>query len=201
LLLIDIADAGYCEAVDLWSVGCMHVELLARKPLFPGDNHHDMLRRIANVLGFERERDLAWLPSDGHGGVRDSVMRFIDSLGLPEWPLQQPSDSLEQRLPGASESCLDFVKELLTFDPVQRMTAAQAVEHRYIAYLRESFLHLPEPEPFSWDFDNFVATKEALKQRIYAECCKYNPDLLAVMPVGPPPSRAPRGQPRITHNI
>jgi len=195
--------AGYFEAVDLWSVGCMHVELLARKPLFPGDNHIDMLRRIANVLGFCRERDLAWLPSTGE--VRDDVIRFIDSLGLPEYPLQSPTDSLEQRLPGASNDCLDFVKELLAFDPTRRISAAQAVEHRYVAHLRESFVGLPEPEPFSWDFDDFRGTKEELKQRIYAECVKRHPELAAhaapaaPLPIGPPPNRAPRSQKNTVH--
>merc|ERR1719159_475707 len=56
--------SGYFEAVDLWSVGCIHVELLARKPLFPGANHVDMLRRMARALGFSPERDLAWLPQE-----------------------------------------------------------------------------------------------------------------------------------------
>jgi len=194
---------GYFEAVDLWSVGCMHVELLARKPLFPGDNHIDMLRRIANVLGFCRERDLEWVMAAG--AVRENVMRFIDSLGLPEWPLESPPDSLEQRLPGASEDCLDFVKELLAFDPTRRITAAQAVEHKYVAHLREHYAGLPEPEPFSWDFDNFQGTKENLKQRIYAECVKHHPELAPAkaeaMPIGPPPNRAPRSQPRTTHHI
>merc|ERR1711953_469411 len=82
--------SGYFEAVDLWSVGCIHVELLARKPLFPGANHVDMLRRITRSLRFSRERDLAWLPH-GDGGcssaARDDVLRFVDTLGLPEWPL------------------------------------------------------------------------------------------------------------------
>eukprot|EP00929_Paragymnodinium_shiwhaense_P113750 TRINITY_DN82052_c0_g1_i1.p1 TRINITY_DN82052_c0_g1~~TRINITY_DN82052_c0_g1_i1.p1 ORF type:complete len:470 (+),score=120.42 TRINITY_DN82052_c0_g1_i1:76-1485(+) len=225
LLLMAQGYLGYCEAVDLWSVGCMHVEMVSRKPLFQGDNHIDMLRRIANVLGFCRERDLAWLPS---GPVREQVLSFIDSLGLPEWPLSSPTDSLERRLPGASEACLDFVRELLLLDPTRRMTAPQAVEHRYVANLRESFEDLPGPKPFSWDFDDFQPTKDALKQRIYGECVKRHPELLPKemkeeleklasrrpssvlpedvkeepeklgLPIGPPPNRAPR---RITHNI
>merc|ERR1719265_2776503 len=58
--------SGYYEAVDLWSVGCIHVELVTRKPLFPGDNAVDMLRRIAATIGFSSERDLSWLPAEGN---------------------------------------------------------------------------------------------------------------------------------------
>merc|ERR1719326_477316 len=50
--------SGYFEAVDLWSVGCIHAELLSRKPLFPGEDTIDMLRRFTRTLGFSPERDL-----------------------------------------------------------------------------------------------------------------------------------------------
>merc|ERR1712048_608970 len=50
---------GYFEAIDLWSVGCIHFELLAREPLFPGKNWRDMLQRIAGTLGFLAKSDLA----------------------------------------------------------------------------------------------------------------------------------------------
>merc|ERR1712151_1069266 len=82
--------SGYFEAVDLWSVGCIHVELVSRKPLFPGDNHLDMLRRIANTLGFNREQDLAWLPAEGSG--RADVFLLVDNLALPEGPNSVPED-------------------------------------------------------------------------------------------------------------
>ncbi|CAK9068384.1 Mitogen-activated protein kinase 13 (AtMPK13) (MAP kinase 13), partial [Durusdinium trenchii] len=53
---------GYFEAVDLWSVGCIHFELMAREVLFPGKDHLDMLKRIAATLGFSMENDLGWVP-------------------------------------------------------------------------------------------------------------------------------------------
>jgi len=210
--------SGYFEAVDIWSVGCIHVELLGRRPLFPGENHVDMLRRIAGALGFRRERDLAWVPDEG--SARERVLKFVETLGLAESPAggASPVEPLEARLPGASEACLDFVHELLTFDPTQRISTCDAITHRYLEHLREPAAEFSAPAPFAWDFDRFEPTKTALRDRIYAECTRLHPKIAAeqlelpasppparppcTRPVGPPPARPPRSQGgRLTHHI
>jgi len=42
----------YSKPVDLWSVGCIMVELMAREPPFPGKDHFDQLEKIVQVLGY-----------------------------------------------------------------------------------------------------------------------------------------------------
>merc|ERR1712048_608750 len=203
--------SGYFEAVDLRSVGCIHVELLARKPLFPGANHVDMLRRITRSLRFSREHDLAWLPEDvdnSSRSARQDVLRFIDTLGLPEWPLQQLEDPLDERIPKASEACLDFVHELLTLDPTRRISAANALAHRYLEHLSDLRAETCANKRFPWSFDCFEPTKSGLKERVYRECAKLHPDILArdaqglstldartpLLPLGPCPARLPRSR-------
>ena len=41
----------YNEKLDIWSVGCVIAELILLKPLFPGSDYVDQLRRILNVVG------------------------------------------------------------------------------------------------------------------------------------------------------
>jgi serine/threonine protein kinase len=41
----------YGPAVDMWSVGCIFAELLARKPVFPGRNEIDQLEQIFKLCG------------------------------------------------------------------------------------------------------------------------------------------------------
>merc|ERR1719334_1273961 len=53
----------YDEKVDEWSVGCIFVELLLRKPLFPGKNHIEQLQRIFEVLGTPPRNTMDWIKS------------------------------------------------------------------------------------------------------------------------------------------
>ena len=41
----------YSHSIDIWSVGCLFVELLTLKPLFPGSSELETMMRIFRVLG------------------------------------------------------------------------------------------------------------------------------------------------------
>jgi len=161
---------GYFEAVDLWSVGCMHVELLTREPLFPGENHPDMLRRISRLLGFSLAEDLAWVPES----EREKLRPTVEILKLP----QQPEEGLEARLPSASESCLDLVRGLLEKVPARRISAVDAIAHPYLAALRDPAGETKAKRQFSWAFDKFEPSKRKLMDRLYAECARLHPEIL-----------------------
>ena len=42
----------YGPEIDMWSVGCIAVELLLGIPLFPGNSEYDQLLRIVEIVGF-----------------------------------------------------------------------------------------------------------------------------------------------------
>ncbi|KAF1743035.1 hypothetical protein MXB_923 [Myxobolus squamalis] len=41
----------YSAAVDMWSIGCVYVEMLIARPLFPGDTEIGQLIKIFKILG------------------------------------------------------------------------------------------------------------------------------------------------------
>ena len=43
---IMLACHEYSYPIDVWSVGCIFAELILRKPLFPGDDYIDQVRRF-----------------------------------------------------------------------------------------------------------------------------------------------------------
>jgi dual specificity protein kinase YAK1 len=43
---------SYTAAIDMWSLGCIAVELFLGLPLFPGTSEYNQLTRIVEMLGY-----------------------------------------------------------------------------------------------------------------------------------------------------
>ncbi|XP_011145946.1 cyclin-dependent kinase 4 isoform X2 [Harpegnathos saltator] len=107
---------SYATPVDIWSVGCIMAELYKLEPLFPGTSEGDQLDRIFQVVGTPSQQ--AW---------PENV-----SVSWTAFPHRQPRP-LGAIIPDVDEHGLDLIKNMLMFDPHSRITAAQAVRHRYFA--------------------------------------------------------------------
>ncbi|CAD1474514.1 unnamed protein product [Heterotrigona itama] len=104
----------YATPVDIWSVGCILAELSRLEPLFPGTSEGDQLDRIFQIIG---------TPSQGEWPQNVS-------LNWTAFPNRQPRP-LVAIIPDLNEHGLDLIKGMLMFDPHRRLTAAQALKHRY----------------------------------------------------------------------
>lgn len=65
-----ILGLAFCEAIDMWSLGCVVAELFLGWPLYPGSSEYDQIRYISQTQGLPTEHMLnrsALLP----------VMRFL----------------------------------------------------------------------------------------------------------------------------
>ena len=107
---------SYATAVDIWSVGCILAELSILEPLFPGTSEGDQLDRIFRTIGTPPCEE--W---------PENV-----SLSWTAFPYRVPKP-LESIIPDLNEHGLDLIKSMLMFDPHRRLTAAQALRHRYFA--------------------------------------------------------------------
>jgi serine/threonine protein kinase len=47
-----------CE-IDMWSAGCILVELMTLEPLFPGDSSIEQLIEIIKILGTPKKKEIA----------------------------------------------------------------------------------------------------------------------------------------------
>ncbi|PAA69332.1 hypothetical protein BOX15_Mlig000451g2 [Macrostomum lignano] len=120
----------YDRVVDIWSVGCIMVELINRHPLFPGMDHIDQLMKILSVTGFPEDDFLRKIESS------DAITFLNNQRGnITQCPLASVC-------PGASPTALDLLKRMLTLDPTKRVSAAEALEHPYLAAY-----HDPDDEP------------------------------------------------------
>jgi cyclin-dependent kinase 2 len=106
----------YGPAVDVWSIGCIFVEMATKRALFPGDSEIDQLFRIFRTLGTPNET--VW---PGIGQFPDYKATF------PQWLRQDIVKIVSPMEPDA----IDLLIKMLIYDPNQRITAKKALSHRY----------------------------------------------------------------------
>ncbi|XP_065839225.1 cyclin-dependent kinase 2-like [Oscarella lobularis] len=111
----------YSTPVDLWSIGCIFAEMVQGGPLFPGDSEIDQLFRVFRTLG--TPDDKIW---PGCTGLPDYKKNF------PKWA----SQSLAKIIPGMSRDGLNLLHAMLIYEPCQRISARNAMGHRYFYNVR-----------------------------------------------------------------
>ncbi|XP_074278659.1 cyclin-dependent kinase G-2-like [Silene latifolia] len=136
----------YSTAVDMWSVGCIMAELLTNKPLFDGKTEAEQINKIFKMLGTPNAN--TW-PS--YGKLPGSKLKYV----------HQPHNQLHKQFPRAlftgspvlSDSGLDLLSRLLTYEPEKRITAEEALNHRWFQEV---------PLPSVKDFMSTSATDKAM---------------------------------------
>ncbi|CAO3619679.1 unnamed protein product [Cunninghamella echinulata] len=115
----------YSTAVDMWSIGCILVEMFTMRPIFPGDSQIDELFRIFRALGTPTEDiwpGVSALPDFNHTfppwkpGNLEKIIAKCGRFGT----LLEPN-----------EYALDLITKLLRYDPYVRLSAKKAEEHMF----------------------------------------------------------------------
>ncbi|CAL9123412.1 unnamed protein product, partial [Musa textilis] len=159
-LLLNSTD--YTAAIDMWSVGCIFMELMNRKPLFPGRDHMHQMRLITELIGTPTEAELEFIQNE-------DARRYMRHL--PRYPRQ----SFASLYPHISPVAIDLIERMLTFDPTKRITVEEALDHPYLERLHDIADEPTCMDPFSFDFEQHALTEEQMKELIYKEAIAFNP--------------------------
>lgn len=125
-----ILGMNYAMAIDMWSLGCILAELYTGVPIFPGENEHEQLACIMEVLGVP----------DRHMVDKASRRKvFFDAMGMPRPFVNEKG---KRRRPGTKtlasvlrcddELFVDFIARCLTWDPDKRLKPQPAMRHPWI---------------------------------------------------------------------
>ncbi|KJE89380.1 dual-specificity tyrosine-(Y)-phosphorylation regulated kinase 1B [Capsaspora owczarzaki ATCC 30864] len=152
----------YTVAIDMWSLGCILVEMHTGTPLFGGKNEYDQIGKICEVCGVPPDAMLEEAPRRS--------MYFTTDSSTGKYALRPPKDKTKQFLPAGSrqladilgiatggplgrrmgekghsreeyEQFLNLVLRLLDLDPYTRITPREALMHPFFADYTPSSSH------------------------------------------------------------
>jgi mitogen-activated protein kinase 1/3 len=154
--------------VDIWSVGCIFAELYLRKPLFPGKTTIDQLRMVCAAFG-----------KPPTAGVDDpAAIKMLASI-----PDTAPVP-LERLVPKMTNpQALDFLSHMLEKDPRRRWSAAQLLQHPFLAGVHDP---ADEPAPpkgaYSWEYErtHHRMDLDQLRWAFWKEMCAFHPRLAQI---------------------
>ena len=125
-----ILGLSYSTSIDMWSFGCILVELYTGRPIFPGENENEQLQCIMEVLG---------VPELGLLKKGTRVKLFFDenfqpkitqnSKGKKRYP---GAKNLKDILLGAEEGLIDLVSQCLEWDYSKRISPDEALLHEWM---------------------------------------------------------------------
>lgn len=149
----------FCEAIDMWSLGCVIAELFLGWPLYPGSSEYDQIRYISQTQGvpgehmlhkatktarfFYRETDSSYpfwrlkAPEEHEletniksKEARKYIFNCLDDMAQVNVPTDIEGAELQAEKLDRREF-IDLLKRMLTLDQERRITPGQALNHNF----------------------------------------------------------------------
>lgn len=108
--------SDYEFEIDMWSIGCVLVEMVSLEPIFPGSSNLEQLLEIIKIIGIPTEED---------GYELDKPLRKLSkAIKAIKW-----ANIL--KFYKADPGYIDLISRILVYDRKKRLKAAQALIHPY----------------------------------------------------------------------
>eukprot|EP00066_Takifugu_rubripes_P024678 XP_011613944.1 PREDICTED: mitogen-activated protein kinase 4 [Takifugu rubripes] len=108
---------NYTKAIDMWAAGCILAEMLTGHMLFAGAHELEQMQLILDTVPVLREED------------RQDLLQVMPSYVSHGWKVKKPFRDL---LPEVDSQAVDFLEHILTFNPMDRLTAEAALSHPFL---------------------------------------------------------------------
>ena len=135
-------------------MGCILAELLGGKPFFKGRDYVDQLNQILHYLGTPNEETLSRIGSP-------RAQEYVRNL-----PSMQKV-AFQSLFRAANPEALDLLDKMLAFDPSQRISVEDALEHKYLHIWHDASDEPSCPTTFDFAFEVVEDVAEMRKMILY----------------------------------
>ncbi|GMF23182.1 unnamed protein product [Phytophthora lilii] len=165
-----VGDVSYGKAVDVWSIGCMFAEIATGLPLFPGDSDIDQLYHIIRCLGHITSRQ------------QELFRKNALYVGV-KIPQANDLEPLEARFPNMDKTSLDFIRQTIIDEPLDRWTCAELLKHPFFENSHDAF-EAELQEAIARDLNDTAAVRKKRSRKPSRGNILVSP--VPVMPAPPP---------------
>eukprot|EP00796_Vickermania_ingenoplastis_P004956 gene4958-3556_t len=152
-----LGSTRYTKGVDMWAVGCILGEVILGKPIFPGRSTAHQLELILEITGEPSFEEIAATNSQ----FAETMLRGIRR---PE------KRTISKLLPQATPEAIDLMEKLLRFNPNERLSAEQALQHPYVIRFTSQQTQPVAPGPITISLpDDTRYTVDEYRRRLYSE--------------------------------
>ncbi|KAA6390944.1 MAG: putative Glycogen synthase kinase-3 beta [Streblomastix strix] len=141
----------YDTAIDAWSAGCVIAEMMWGQPLFPGESSVDQLIEIIKILGTPTPADLS------------AMHQSNTDINIPQVK-GHPWSKVFQHT--TDKNAIDLVSKLLIYNPQQRLTMQEALQHPLFSDLRDIGSKMPDGRDMPLLF-NFTDEEFQINQQLF----------------------------------
>jgi serine/threonine protein kinase len=124
----------YSNQIDVWSIGCVIAELVLGRPVFPGESAVDQLVEIIKILG---------TPSKSQVLVMNPEYKEYKFPSIKPYPWVK----LFKNCKNVNSEFMDFISNLLVYEPHLRLTPLKSLLHPFFDELRNENTVLPNGNP------------------------------------------------------
>ncbi|KAJ8382746.1 hypothetical protein SKAU_G00035240 [Synaphobranchus kaupii] len=179
----------FCEAIDMWSLGCVIAELFLGWPLYPGASEYDQIRYISQTQGlpaeyllsagtkttrfFNRDTESTYplwrlkTPEDHEGetGIKSKearkyIFNCLDDMAQVNMASDlEGSDMLAEK--ADRREFIDLLTKMLTIDADKRITPIETLNHPFV-----TMTHLLD-FPHSSNVKSCFQNMEICKRRVH----------------------------------
>ena len=160
-------ESNYDAAVDMWSIGCIIAEFFNKKVFIRANTSEEYLESLVQMIG---------LPSK----EIQSEIRCTKYLQyMKEKAKSIPRKSWAEMVPNGTPEAHDLLSKLFTYDPGERLTARQVLEHPFFEELYDPANddQIVEGNPvnyYDFEFEQYTINQDIIRELLMDEIIMAN---------------------------